>query len=189
MLNAQSTNQNPLKLSVWGKLSGRGKWILGGCGVLIIVVIIVIAGHSKLDTKDVSNANNHNTLGQVVDTPVQTATLSQKDFSAQLDLALFLEDELGLKEVIVTQDGKNLLVRFKAPTITGDELNKGIVQIFAFVDQKVSPSITTIKLIFTVNHVDSMIVTAQRLDISRWASKKISNTQFIKKFKVVSLLK
>jgi hypothetical protein len=188
MPNAQPAKQSQPQSPARQKNNGRLKLILilAGCGVLILIALVIIfAGHSNVNENINSNVNKKSVFGQVVDVAEQT----QGNFSDQVDLAIFLEDELGLKEVLVSQDGKNILVRFMAPTISGNELNRGIVQVFAFVNQKVSDDIVAIKLIFTVNHVDSMIVTAQRKDISLWMKKKISNEQFIKKFDVVSLIK
>lgn len=119
----------------------------------------------------------------------EAALQAQENFANQLDLALALEDDLGLEEVIISQDGENLLLRCKAPTIKGEELNNGLVGTFAFINQRVPDEIKTIKLIFTINYVDSAIVEVQREDISSWLDGKISNKEFLNTFNVISLIK
>jgi predicted small lipoprotein YifL len=122
------------------------------------------------------------------DTSEQPESAPLADTSAQLDLMLSLEDELGLEEVLISQDNQNLLIRFKAPTITTAEIDNGMAQIFAFVDQRCTDDIKTIKLILTVNHVDSAIVEAQRQDIARWLDGSLSNQQFVDTFNIISLI-
>jgi hypothetical protein len=119
----------------------------------------------------------------------QAAVQAQENFPSQLDLALLLEDNLGLKGVLISQEGENLFVRFKAPTLKGEELNSGLVQVLAFIDQRASEDIKTIKLIFVINHVDSMIIEVPREEVSLWTDGKISNQELVNKFKVTSLIK
>lgn len=121
--------------------------------------------------------------------PEEAALQAQKNLTDRLNLTILLEDSLGLEEVLISQNEENLLVRFKAPTIKGEELSNGLAQVFAFIDQRASDEIETIKLIFTINHVDSMIIAVPREDISLWTDSEISNKEFINKFDITFLIK
>jgi len=157
------------------------KWAVSGCLVLIILSIIFIAGCWYLVKKGTSNKQ--------IETAQKTETPLPDNFSDQLDLMMLLEDNFKLEEVIISQDNEDLLVRCKAPTIKGKALNNGLVQVFAFINQRIPGDIKTIKLIFTINHVDATIVEVQRKAIDRWMNNEISNTEFINKFNAVSLIK
>lgn len=178
MPNTKSAKSQP-PAPVQPKKSRRWAWllVLGGAGIIILLLITTIAGcwhfFNKKDSEQVE----------------QPKTQEQVDFSNQLDLMILLEDNFALEDMVISQNKEDLLVRCKAPTIKGKELTNGLVQVFAFINQKVPDDIKTIKLIFTINHVDSAIIRVKRKDISRWMNNKISNVEFINSFDVTSLIK
>jgi len=145
--------------------------------IFLMALILVLPGCGK---KKVENTNTN-----ISEEP---AGLSQEEIQTQIDLTLLLEDAFGLKEVIISQDNKNYIVRFKAPTLKGTELDNGLTQIFGFLNPRVPDGIKNIKLIFTVNHIDSAVITVERQNITDWLDKKIPNAAFINSFEVVSLL-
>ena len=150
--------------------------------IFLVSFVLVFIGCGKQPAKTL-NINGHSG---------ETAAISEADLDKindQLNLAILLEDELGLKEVIVSQDGENLLIRCMAPTIKGQELYRGLVQVFAFINQKAPSNTKTMKLIFTINHVDSAIVEVPRQAVTRWMDNGISNQTLISRFTVTSLLK
>jgi hypothetical protein len=184
MSNVPSTQKSQPQPIVEPKKKKKwGKWIFIGCGTLIFLLIITVAGCLYLGKKLISEKTETESQGSLSDPQVR------KDFSDQLDLTMMLENDFGLEEVIISQDGEDLLVRCSAPTIKGEALNNGLVYIFAVINEKAKEEIKTIRLIFTINHVDATIVEVQREAISGWMDNKITNLEFINKFKVISLIK
>lgn len=118
--------------------------------------------------------------------PVAAVTpVNQSDLT---DLMINLEDHFGLKEVLIDQSGASVTVRVMAPTITGEELYTGLVQVFGYMNENLPSQIEKIDLIFTINGVDSMIVSVDRKYIDSWKSGTLTNAAFIQSFKETSLL-
>jgi hypothetical protein len=105
-----------------------------------------------------------------------------------MNLMLDVEDQFSLEDVIASQSGSTMVVRFKAPTISDEELNSGLVQVLAYLNEKMPSRISTVNLVFMVNNIDSLIIKVNRTDIRGWKDGKISNADFIKTFQKTSLL-
>ena len=118
----------------------------------------------------------------------QQATVEEIALADMMTLMIDLEDQFQLRDVRANQSGKTLIVRFAAPTITGDELYAGLAQIFAWLNEKIPSPITGIDLVFTIQNVDSMVIHAERAEIENWKAGKIDNGAFINTFKKTSLL-
>lgn len=118
----------------------------------------------------------------------QQAIVGVIDQSDLINLMLDLEDRFKLQDVFINQSGTVLIVRFKAPTITGEELDSGLAQIFSYLDEKSPDLISELDLVFMVQNVDSLIVNVKRSDIRDWKEGVLNNVDFIKKFKKTSLL-
>lgn len=113
------------------------------------------------------------------------AELSQAEL---INLMLDLEDNFKLQDVLADQTGNTITIRFKAPTISGEDLNNGLAQIFSYLNEKLPTQISVLNLVFMVQNVDSLVINVNRSDINNWKDGKISNTDFLKKFKKTSLL-
>ena len=118
----------------------------------------------------------------------QQAVVTEISQSDMMNLMIDLEDQFKLQDVIASQSGTTLIVRFKAPTIGGEELSTGLAQIFAWINEKIPSQIQSVNLVFMVQNVDSLVVNVNRSDIQNWKDGKIDNSEFIKKFKKTSLL-
>src|SRR3989339_1235202 len=94
----------PKKKKKWGK------WVIIGCGTLIFLLIIMVAGCLYIGKKLISKNTGTESQDNMVDEQ------AQKDLSDQLNLTMMLENDFGLEEVIISQDGEDLLVRCSAPT-------------------------------------------------------------------------
>ncbi len=116
---------------------------------------------------------------------IPVLSISQSDTT---NLMLALEDDFALQEVLVSQSGTTVTVRFKAPTISNEELYSGLTQIFAYINEQLPADIQTIELVFVLNHVDSATLSIDRNSIRDWKESKMSNTDFINKIKKTSLL-
>jgi len=111
--------------------------------------------------------------------------ISQEDM---INLMLDMEDQFKLQNVIATQSGATMDIRFKGPTISGDQLYAGLAQIFSWLNEKVPSQITSINLVFMIQNVESLVIAVNRDDIQNWKAGKMDNTAFIKTFKKTSLL-
>jgi len=103
-------------------------------------------------------------------------------------LMVNVEDKFGLKNVLISQAGPAITVRMMAPTITGSELDGGLVQVFAYLSDNLPADIQTFELVFDINNVDSAVISVGRSDIQSWQKGQLDNAGFIKKFKKTSLL-
>lgn len=121
-------------------------------------------------------------------TTTQQTVVAEIGQSDMMNLMIDLEDQFKLQDVLASQSGPTLIVRFKAPTIGGEELSSGLAQIFAWLNEKIPAQIQSISLVFMVQNVDSLVVNVDRNDIQSWKDGELNNNAFIKKFKKTSLL-
>ena len=132
--------------------------------------------------------------------PVETGKATQSEVQAptreagpvdagmMAELGLQLEEDFGLDEVLASLDGATLLVKFRAPTISGEELNEGLVQIFGYLAAQAPAGADKIRLVFVINHEYAVVeVTLQQ--VKDWMAGKIDNADFISSFKKLSLIK
>jgi len=117
--------------------------------------------------------------------PPPILVISQSDL---VNLMLDIEDSFSLEDVLVSQSGNTVAVRFKAPTLSGTELYSGLAQVFAYVHDRLPSDMQNIDLIFSLNHIDSAIISTDRASIQEWKNGKKNNVEFINTMKKTSLL-
>ncbi|MBN1494809.1 hypothetical protein JW911_03695 [Candidatus Peregrinibacteria bacterium] len=146
-------------------------------GIVVLAAIGVFAYYKFYIDKGAGTSDTT----QTTESAATSAVLALSD-SELIDIMISLEDDLGMKEVLAAQYEDILEVKFSAPTIGGDELDRALVQIFGYIDGKLPKSITKIRLVFVVNYIDSATVELERNKISDWKAEKLDNAGLIKAF-------
>ncbi len=154
---------------------------------LFFGAVFLFAGCAQPEVAEKSPTENAAVSQAVVQAPKQEAGAA--NIGAMAELGLQLEEDFGLDEVLVSLDGATLQVKFKAPTISGEELNEGLVQVFGYLAAKSPAGAEKIRLVFVINHVDSAVVEVTLQQIKDWMAGKTDNAAFISSFKKLSLIK
>ena len=158
-------------------------------GIIILAAIGAFAYYKFYLEKGTAPASISTTTETTTDSETTTSkSIAAISTSDLLNLMVSLEDDLGLQEVLVEQVEDIIVVKFKAPTIGGEELNLALVQIFAYVDGKIPENIKKIRLVFVVNYTDSALVDLERSKIADWKADKLDNIGLIKAFEKVSFI-
>ena len=107
-----------------------------------------------------------------------------------VDLGMDLEDEFSLGNVRVSEvAGKVLEVRIQTPEgISPEAISLASSYIMGYLDEQIPEKIGKERIILTVNHMDAVVLEANREDIGQWKNEKITDQEFIGKMKVRNLM-
>lgn len=107
-----------------------------------------------------------------------------------IELMIELEEYLGMEDVLVLEtEGGILEVKFKSPNNDNqEEVYQAMILVFDYIDQNIENDIDSIRLVFTINSIDSGFVEAEREQISKWRDGDIPDAEFVESFRKVKLV-
>ena len=107
-----------------------------------------------------------------------------------IELMIALEEYLGMEEVLVFETEGNILeVKFKSPNNNNqEEVYHAMILVFDYIDQNIINDVESIRLVFTINSIDSGFVEVEREEISKWRDGDISDSKFVGSFRKVKLV-
>lgn len=108
--------------------------------------------------------------------------------SQRYQLTLLLEDDLGMRDVLVGQAGSRVVIRFRQPTMPAEELFAALTAVSDIVEPRLPEGIETIRYVFTVRAVDAGYVDVSREALQGWRDGDLTNADFVRSLKRVPLI-
>lgn len=112
---------------------------------------------------------------------------TKTDPAELVDIALDMEEEFNLEDIRIIEAKNNILeVRLPTPTdVSKDTLMAGTAYMLGYLEPRVGEAVKRIRIIFTINYLDAMFIEVEVKNIEKWLKEKISDEEFIEKFRIV----